>query len=80
MAEALVNSTKKKVPQLQNEAGLTPRELEILALVSIGANNEAIAEKLFVSPHTVKTHLYHIFKKINVPSRLQAALWAAKHL
>jgi DNA-binding NarL/FixJ family response regulator len=59
---------------------LTQRETQILALVSAGAGNEEIAEKLVLSPHTVKTHLYNVFKKINVPNRFQAALWAAKNL
>jgi len=80
LAECAANNTRKRVASIQNEAGLTAREMEILALISIGANNDDIAEKLFISPHTVKTHLYHIFKKIKVPSRLQAALWAAKNL
>jgi LuxR family transcriptional regulator of csgAB operon len=61
-------------------ANLTPRKLEILALISTGYTNDEIAEKLLISPHTVKTHLYNIFKKIKVPNRLQAALWAAKNL
>jgi LuxR family transcriptional regulator of csgAB operon len=59
---------------------LTDREVEVLALITIGASNEDIAEKLFISPHTVKTHLYNIFKKINVNNRFQAALWSAKNL
>ncbi len=59
---------------------LTPREIEILSLVAIGAKNEEIAEKLYISSNTVKTHIYNIFKKIDVPNRLQAALWAAKNL
>lgn len=65
---------------VQEKTGLSAREIEILVLVGSGAQNEEIAEKLFISPHTVKTHLYHIFKKINVPNRLQAALWVAKNL
>jgi len=60
--------------------GLTPREIEILAMVAAGAKNEEIADRLCISPHTVKTHIYNIFKKINVPNRLQAALWAANNL
>jgi LuxR family transcriptional regulator of csgAB operon len=59
---------------------LTPREAEILEMVVMGSTNDQIAEKLAISPHTVKTHLYNIFKKIDVPNRFQAALWASKNL
>jgi DNA-binding NarL/FixJ family response regulator len=59
---------------------LTPREVEILALVAVGTPNAEISKKLFISPHTVKTHVYNIFKKIRVDNRLQASLWAAKNL
>jgi len=59
---------------------LTERQIEILAMIAVGATNGEIADKLCISPHTVKTHLYRIFKKINVPNRVQAALWAAKNL
>ena len=65
----------------EGKAGdLTERQTEILAMISVGATNDEIAEKLCISPHTVKTHLYRIFKKINVPNRVQASLWAAKNL
>jgi DNA-binding NarL/FixJ family response regulator len=67
------------VPQ-KNATILTRREMEILSQVAAGATNEDIARTLFISPNTVKTHIYNIFKKINVPNRLQAALWAAKNL
>jgi DNA-binding NarL/FixJ family response regulator len=59
---------------------LTERQIQILALVAVGATNDEIADKLCISPHTVKTHLYRIFKNINVPNRVQASLWAAKNL
>jgi len=59
---------------------LTHREREILSIVVGGATNEEIANKLYISPHTVKTHIYNIFKKINVPNRLQAAIWVSRNL
>ena len=59
---------------------LTSRQIEILAQVTVGASNDEIADRLNISSHTVKTHLYNVFKKIKVTNRLQAALWAAKHL
>jgi len=68
-------SITEKTPSL-----LTPREKEILAMVASGLNNIQISKRLFVSHHTVKTHLYNIFKKINVPNRLQASLWFMKNL
>lgn len=63
-----------------DSALLTLRQAEILAHVAVGGTNEQIAEKLRISPHTVRNHLYHIHKKLNIPHRLQAALWAAKNL
>ena len=76
---ALLGSSRKESPSREREL-LTIREKQVLALVSVGASNEEIAEKLFISPHTVKTHLYNTFKKISVPNRFQAALWAARNL
>jgi len=64
----------------EDVSGLTRREREILDLIANGYSNQQIADELFISPHTVKTHLHNIFKKINVKRRLQAALWAARNL
>ncbi|MBL4867584.1 MAG: hypothetical protein JKY67_14555 [Pseudomonadales bacterium] len=59
---------------------LTNREVEVLKIMGTGAKNTDIASTLNLSPHTVKTHVYNIFKKINASNRLQAVNWAKDHL
>ncbi len=56
-----------------SSAHLTKRELNILSLLGNGMSNTAIAVDLHLSEHTVKTHVYNIFKKLNVSNRVQAA-------
>ena len=58
---------------------LTPREVEVLALLATGMPNKVIGAKLFISEKTVKTHTNHIFHKLGVTSRLQAALVFQSH-
>jgi LuxR family transcriptional regulator, maltose regulon positive regulatory protein len=57
---------------------LSPREKEVLALVAQGLSNPAIGRTLFISPFTVKVHVRHIFEKLGVRSRAEAALRAAQ--
>ena len=52
---------------------LTAREHEVLEVAATGATNREIAEMLWISPHTVRTHLEHIFEKLNVRTRTEAA-------
>jgi len=54
------------------ELGVTPRELEILQLIAAGLSNREIAEKLFVSENTVKTHSSRLFDKLSARRRTQA--------
>jgi ATP/maltotriose-dependent transcriptional regulator MalT len=64
--------------RIRNDSGLTGRELEVLRLVADGLTNQAIAEKLFVSDHTVHRHLANILNKLSVSSRAAAVAQAAR--
>jgi len=55
-----------------SELGITRRELEILELIAKGLSNREIAEKLFVSENTIKTHSSRLFDKLNARRRTQA--------
>ncbi|MBA2688479.1 MAG: response regulator transcription factor [Gemmatimonadaceae bacterium] len=57
---------------------ITARELEILQLIALGLSTKEIAEKVFVSENTVKTHSGRIFEKLNARRRTQAVLLAQK--
>jgi DNA-binding NarL/FixJ family response regulator len=59
-------------------AGLTAREVEVLRLVADGLNNQVIAERLFLSEHTVHRHVANIFNKLSVSSRAAAVAQAAR--
>ncbi|MCP4221018.1 MAG: response regulator, partial [bacterium] len=59
-----------------NMFGLTEREIEILRTMALGLKNKAIAQKLFISEKTVKTHINRIFKKLGVTNRTKAILAA----
>lgn len=56
----------------REDLGITPRELEILELIAEGMSNREIAEKLFVSENTVKTHSSRVFDKLGAKRRTQA--------
>jgi len=58
---------------------LSARESEILAFVSSGESNRSIAQKLAISEGTVKGHLRAITRKLGVPNRTKAAIWALEH-
>ena len=59
---------------------LTIRELQVLRCLQNGASNSRMAEELFVSEFTIKSHLYQIFKKLSVKNRVQAIAWADQNL
>jgi len=80
MTKCILEGTGKDKSSKIAGRDLTERQIQILALVAVGDSNDEIADKLSITPNTVKTHLYRIFKKINVPNRIQASLCAGKNL
>jgi len=68
----------KKKPSEKAEADLSPREDEVLRLVAQGATNREIADSLFISENTVKTHLKNIMEKLHLANRSQATAYAVK--
>lgn len=63
-----------------NEASLTTREREVLECLAEGLNNKTIARKFGISDTTVKVHVRNVLRKLNLTSRLEAAVWKHKSL
>ncbi|HEY4376853.1 MAG TPA: response regulator transcription factor [Acidimicrobiales bacterium] len=61
------------------ERGLTERESEVLALIAQGKRPAEIAEALYLSINSIKTHTRNLYRKIGVTSRTEAALWGVDH-
>jgi DNA-binding NarL/FixJ family response regulator len=79
---SLRKMTSYKTPQVfnyKNHFQLTEREIEILRAMALGLKNKQIAEKLFISEKTVKTHINRVFKKLGVNSRAKAVLTAVEN-
>jgi DNA-binding NarL/FixJ family response regulator len=61
-------------------SGLTHREKQMLSYITSGYSSQAIADELSISVHTVRTHIYNAYRKINATNRREASLWATKYL
>ncbi|MEQ4778349.1 two-component system response regulator NarL [Providencia huaxiensis] len=76
LASVLAESLRDNTTQDDNNiASLTPREADILELISQGLSNKMIARKLDIAESTVKVHVKHLLKKLNLKSRVEAAVW-----
>jgi PAS domain S-box-containing protein len=64
---------------VDHNAVLSRRELEVLRLLAIGLNTRTVAERLHVSPATVRNHVQNLFAKLEVHSRLEAVAYASRH-
>lgn len=79
-AEALAERlAADAAPVARHPAGLTHREVEVLRLIASGQSNREIADVLSVSPHTVHSHLRHIFDKTGCENRASATAFALRH-
>ncbi|AKN72790.1 hypothetical protein QR97_26225 [Streptomyces sp. PBH53] len=65
------------VAHARRPGGLSPRELQVLAELTTGRTNREIAERLYITPRTVGTHIEHILAKLGLPNRAAAAARAA---
>lgn len=93
MTTKLVAAFRTQPPAAEKAAGSAPtpaspaeglgilsaRELETLALIARGASNKVIARELDIAETTVKIHVQHILRKLELTSRVQAAVWAIEH-
>ncbi|MBL7943950.1 MAG: response regulator transcription factor [Flavobacteriales bacterium] len=70
IARRVVESFQQR--KSETDFDLTLREREILDLLAQGNRNKQIADKLFLSPHTIRTHIYHIYEKLQVKNRVEA--------
>ncbi|WP_432477031.1 LuxR C-terminal-related transcriptional regulator [Nocardioides sp. GXQ0305] len=61
------------------DVGLTPRELEVLTLITRGLTNQEIADEIFISINSVKTYVRTAYRKIGVLRRAQAVSWGVQH-
>ncbi len=79
LVQVLRDLTAQTAPPPRKTFGLTPRELEVVTLITEGSTNKHIAETFGISEETVKRHLTNIFNKIGVGNRLELALFALNH-
>ncbi len=76
LTELLAHALREDAtPRDPDKAGLTEREEQILNLIAKGLSNKLIARELDITEGTVKVHVKHLLKKLNLHSRLEAAVW-----
>jgi LuxR family transcriptional regulator of csgAB operon len=80
LSSCLVSLRRRESLTEPEQALLSFREREVLQKITDGCTNDMIADNLCISPHTVRSHIYRIFRKIEVSNRQQAAAWASKNI
>lgn len=80
VAEILADALRHEIrPRPADSARLTEREREILSHIATGLSNKLIARELKITEGTVKVHVKHLLRKLDLGSRVEAAVWAVKH-
>lgn len=80
LCEHLEHTRHPMQPEAQNDGiKLSPKEKQLLNLLAQGCSNDAIADHLAISPHTVKAHFYNLYRKLQVHNRVQAVTWVQRH-
>ncbi len=79
LAQAVQGKIKPKEEKINPFSSLTPREFEILTLLAEGQSNKVIARNLGISDGTVKLHVKAILRKLNISSRITAAVMAVEY-
>jgi|ERR1041385_5915018 DNA-binding NarL/FixJ family response regulator len=72
VAKKVLQSFRQTTPRNTNDGQLSEREQEVLGLLAAGYRNKEVADKLSVSPKTIKAHIYNIYQKLHVTSRIEA--------
>ena len=78
LTDKMLERLTRKIPHFLHE-DLTAREMEVLLLIAEGCSNQEIADQLFITLKTVKTHVSNILSKLEVDDRTQATIYAFKH-
>jgi two-component system nitrate/nitrite response regulator NarL len=79
VAEILADALRhESQPKPADSAKLTEREREILSLIAVGHSNKLIARELKITEGTVKVHVKHLLRKLDLASRVEAAVWAVR--
>lgn len=76
--EELARMARQIASHTSPEALLSEREKEVIRLIACGKTNTEIASQLFLSPHTVKSHVSHILQKLELPNRTEVAIFAVR--
>jgi non-specific serine/threonine protein kinase len=79
VAVGLLDAPETPAPTAHQPLALTPREIEVVALIAQGLTNRQIAERLVVSERTTHAHVRNILDKLDLGSRTQVATWAVEH-